>query len=748
MRLKTIFKIVFLINLIAIFGVMFIIDAYQKSTLQLQKAYELQHKSLILADELRQSSDDLTRMARTYVVTGKDMFETQFHKVLDIRNGTIPRPQNYNRIYWDFLTLEGSVAKLDGLKKSLRQMMQEADFSQEELAMLLTSAKESDNLTHLETKAMNAVKGIFQDENGEYTKKDRPDLLYATQIMHSDEYHRAKIAIMKPLDKFYESFETRTKQNVQRALERVNILGKIVSFAIIALILLVLLSFFILLSRIVYPLENLKHTMMELSRNNMDVLIPNRYINDEVGDMIKAIHVFKDNALRLIQKEEKLKSAVVQAKEANNSKSVFLANMSHELRTPLNAILGFANILKKSKNLNQKEMEYLDLISSSGKHLLTIINEILELSKIEVGKIEIKKEHFDFYTMIEDVKMMFASRCQTKQLEFNINLHKDVPKYAFADEKRIKQILINLIGNSLKFTKQGYIYVDIRYENRKIFCEVHDTGIGILKENQKKIFIPFEQVSNKDLNASGTGLGLSITKQLIKLMKGKIHVKSEIGKGSHFYFDIELEFSSKDKLQRKDYINKNELNIFDKTVLIADDKEINRTLISEYLRMYGCNVIEAKDGNEVLSKVAKEHIELIFLDLLMPNLDGFETMKILQSKKEYSNIPIIVVSANVFEEDKEKAFSCGASDFLEKPIDENILESLLIKYFNDQITSTNNKLTKFENEFLDTLYDLAKKLDAQLIYELLNKSSIDERQKESIKKMVNNFEFDKILQIK
>ena len=252
MKLKQLFILLFLINIVALTFVVMVISEYQNATKLLEAAYKKQHRSLILADELRQSSDDLTRMARTYVITGNKQYKEQFQTVLDIRNGIQPRPKIYNHIYWDFLTLKDSKPILDGKKIPLKELMRQAGFPETELALLYESQKESDELTHLETKAMNAVEGKFQDKNGEYTIKDKPNFDLAREIMHSDQYHKAKIAIMKPLDKFYQAFEKRTQTQVNEAHEKVKNLESSVAVAVFLLIMLVLFSFFILLSRIVY----------------------------------------------------------------------------------------------------------------------------------------------------------------------------------------------------------------------------------------------------------------------------------------------------------------------------------------------------------------------------------------------------------------------------------------------------------------------------------------------------------------
>ena len=260
--------LLFIFNTVSFISVAIVINKYQKATIKLEDAYNMQYKSLILADELRQSSDDLTRMARTYVITGNAMFEEQYKAVLAIRNGEIPRPKRYNGIFWDFLSIENNQALFDGEKIPLRELMKQANFPESELNLLFTSQNESDDLTNLEHKAMNAVKGIFQDDKGEYTVQGLPDFALARDIMHSNEYHEAKIRIMKPLDNFYKAFENRTKQKVIEARLTVKEQEFNVNVIVLFSIILFLLSFFIILFSIVYPIDLLRVIMLKLSSND------------------------------------------------------------------------------------------------------------------------------------------------------------------------------------------------------------------------------------------------------------------------------------------------------------------------------------------------------------------------------------------------------------------------------------------------------------------------------------------------
>ena len=762
MKLKKLFMLLFILNTVSFISVAVVINKYQKVTIQLEDAYNMQYKSLILADELRQSSDDLTRMARTYVITGNPLFEEQYKTVLAIRNGELPRPKRYNGIFWDFLTLkENNQPTLNGEKIPLRELMRQANFPESELNLLFTSQNESDDLTNLEHKAMSAIKGVFQDKNGNYTIKGKPDFVLARELMHSEAYHLAKIRIMEPLDRFYKAFESRTKQKVIEAKQSVTEQEFNVNVIVILSIVLFLMSFFIILFRIVYPIDSLRTVMLKLSQNDMSVEIEKNKFEDEVDDMIGAVEIFKQNTEKLITGEHQLKIAMEDAKNANKAKSIFLARMSHELRTPLNAILGFANILKKSMNATVQEKENLNIIRKSGEHLLNIINEILELSKIEAGKIEINPKIFNFLELIKEIEDIFALRCEAKNLKFTINLSNDLPSFIKADEQRLRQILINLLGNSLKFTNEGEISLYVYHLNNKLFFEVKDTGIGIDIKNQEKIFKPFEQVKLDNYTQQGTGLGLAITKELITLMGGSIYLKSTLLKGSEFYFSIDYEKANSEEIviksQTKEIIGIKTQNI-EKTILVVDDIKENRDLIVQILGFYGFKILEASGGLEALELFEREKIDLIFMDILMENLDGLQTMQIIRQKEKDFNIPIIALSANVFEEDKKQAINAGANDFLPKPVEEKDILLILEKYLNIELIYENKKDDFEKNDISEELQNLPKeffqKFNEQIlsmnneeILAFINEYKLSLNLQNHIENLLNEYKYQELMDL-
>jgi predicted ATPase/signal transduction histidine kinase/CheY-like chemotaxis protein/tRNA A-37 threonylcarbamoyl transferase component Bud32 len=396
----------------------------------------------------------------------------------------------------------------------------------------------------------------------------------------------------------------------------------------------------------------------------------------------------------LAQRTDELEQEVLErqraeeaAKVASLAKSDFLSNMSHELRTPLNGILGYAQILlKQEANFQESQINGLNTIYQSGKHLLTLINDILDLSKIEARKLELYPDTFHFGHFIESVSGIIRMRAEQKDVYFSYEFLGDLATGIKADEKRLRQVLINLLGNAIKFTDKGQVTLrvsrlnEVMGDDSRLRFEVEDTGIGMTAEQLEKIFLPFEQVGDVKRRAAGTGLGLAISRQLVELMGGELKVDSESGKGSRFWFEITLPlFELKEGRQEKTaqmtgYRGER------RTILIADDNPQNREVLLNLLKLLDFNVIEACNGEESISLAQAHHPALIFMDLAMPVMSGFEAVKQLRQLNDFKEIPIIANSASVFDADREKSLSAGCNAFLAKPIEEDKLFQLLVEH--------------------------------------------------------------------
>ncbi|RKZ45182.1 MAG: serine/threonine protein kinase [Candidatus Parabeggiatoa sp. nov. 3] len=396
---------------------------------------------------------------------------------------------------------------------------------------------------------------------------------------------------------------------------------------------------------------------------------------------------------QLAQRTGELEQEVVErqraeeaAKVANQAKSDFLSNMSHELRTPLNGILGYAQILKRGKDLDESQLSGLNTIYQSGNHLLTLINDILDLSKIEARKLELYPDTLHFGSFIESLSGIIRIRAEEKDVYFSYEAVGELPTGIKADEKRLRQVLINLLGNAIKFTDKGQVTLRVSTVNEvidnqaSIRFEVEDSGVGMTPEQLDKIFLPFEQVGDTSRRAAGTGLGLAISRQLVELMGGEIKVDSEFGKGSNFWFEIALPIidvkaEARQKTQQViGYRGKR------RTLLIVDDNQQNREILLNLLKLLDFNVVEAINGQEGVSLAQEIHPDMIFMDLVMPVMTGFEAAQRLRQLSEFNNTPIIANSASVFEADQEKSLIAGCNAFLSKPIEEDKLSQMLVEH--------------------------------------------------------------------
>ncbi len=390
------------------------------------------------------------------------------------------------------------------------------------------------------------------------------------------------------------------------------------------------------------------------------------------------------------QNELELKKAKENAEHANRSKSEFLANMSHEIRTPMNAILGFTQILKEKLIEHPQYLEYLDSIEISGKNLLHLISDILDLSKIESGRFEIHPEPVNPHTFIREIKQMFSVKTNEQSLDFKLTCSDDLPKALLIDETRLRQVLFNLIGNALKFTHTGKVEIKIRHKYKTTTSidmqfDIIDTGIGIPNEQQSVIFEPFRQQQGQDNRKyGGTGLGLAITKRLVEMMNGTISVKSKINEGSTFtvkLFDIKTTQIT-DKLKHADDNIPHQVKAFKKPViLLIEDVPSNRKVIKDYLETFNVKIIEAVNGVEGVDKAAQYKPDLILMDIQMPVMDGFEATRIIKSRitKPEESIPIVALTAATVTKQINKVREI-CDDYLLKPVSKQQLIKKLAQY--------------------------------------------------------------------
>jgi len=377
------------------------------------------------------------------------------------------------------------------------------------------------------------------------------------------------------------------------------------------------------------------------------------------------------------ERELELRRAKESAEAATRAKSEFLANMSHELRTPLNGVLGYTQLLQRSHSLSGDQRESLDAIANCGAHLLDLINDVLDLSKIEAGRFELESRPTDLRQLTVDLRHVIAEPARRKGLRFSIELDPDVPSHVVIDGRHLRQVLLNLLGNAVKFTNHGEVLLILgRAEDERLYCEVRDTGMGIEEGSLKEIFQAFRQ-TRAGSSAGGTGLGLTISQRLVASMGGELSVRSRVGLGSSFYFTLPLVVAEGSVEPGPSDAEKTEEQAFADarlapdeflTALVADDSSVNRRILASLLESAGVRVITASGGVEAVAFSVEHKPDIVLMDLRMHDLDGLQATRQILSNPETSSIPVIMVTASAFGDSRQASFEAGCVDFIVKPI--------------------------------------------------------------------------------
>ncbi|MCB9102032.1 MAG: response regulator, partial [Anaerolineales bacterium] len=530
---------------------------------------------------------------------------------------------------------------------------------------------------------------------------------------------------------------------------------------------------------------------------------------DEIGELFQWFNVFLDSLEARRQVEQELIRAKEAAEAANRAKSAFLANMSHELRTPLNAILGFSQLMQRDPNVTADQRENLETIGRSGEHLLALINDVLELSKIEAGQMKLQLDSFDLYYLLSGLEEMFRLRAANKGLSLLFDCASEVPQYVCADQSKLRQVLINLLSNAVKFTGEGGVILRVRSkpygvgrkqkeENRPallptahayLHFEVKDTGVGIATAEMDVIFDAFVQTSSGRQSKGGTGLGLSISREYVQIMGGDLEFTSKVGRGSCFQFEIPVERVEALPAHTKPSdacLARLELGQPVYRLLVVEDEETNRKLLVKFLKslgrpvdpsgkfvepiLPGFEVREATNGQEAIRIWQSWQPHLIWMDMRMPVMDGYEATRRIKTLPSKQETIIIALTASAFEENRLEMLAEGCDGFVRKPFREMDIVDTLVKQLsvrfvyqeleggrsipataNDETSGPNVSdlvidLQAVPDELLTKLNDAAIRLDSELVNLVIDEIRIhEEAVANALAALVTDFKFDEII---
>ncbi|MCP4695082.1 MAG: response regulator [Desulfobacterales bacterium] len=412
--------------------------------------------------------------------------------------------------------------------------------------------------------------------------------------------------------------------------------------------------------------------------------------------------------VQVAERTAELFEAKETAEAATRAKSAFLANMSHELRTPLNSILGFSQLMERDAGLSAAQRENLRIINRSGEHLLGLINDVLDMSKIESARIQLREEAFDLHRALENMEDMIRERAERKGLTLNVDIEPTVPARIRGDEHKLRQVLINLLGNAVKFTSAGGVALRVKAatmapgdhalpagehsrsiqpgQPTMIIFEASDTGPGVPREEFDSLFDPFKQVGSASASSEGTGLGLAISRQFVELMKGRITVESTVGEGSVFTVAIPFQTAEMEEVEADRFARRVVAGLAPGQprfrLLIVEDEPANRRLLHQLFAPLGFDVMEAANGVEAVALAAGGKPDLIWMDMRMPEMDGLEATRRIKTAEGESSPKIIAITASAFEEERDEIMAAGCDDFIRKPFREAEIFGAMARHLN------------------------------------------------------------------
>jgi len=647
---------------------------YVRAEKAIDLAHEVRYTSLTLAEELRLSSDTLTRMARSFVVTGNPLFKEHYHTILDIREGKQPRPGHYADIYWDLASAGRAPPPVNGTQVPLMELIRQMGVPETDYRLLETAKAASDQLTAREFASM-----ALMETGGPNQEADR---VVARQMLFDDAYHQAKADIMSPIQAFVTRMDQRTAERVRAAEDQAFFLRLIFIALGLSLILMLGLNWASL--RLVLgasPLE-VQARIAQLGQGDFASLFPVAAARKN-----SVIGWLEETRLKLRDAEAELLRAREAAEAANRSKSDFLAQMSHEIRTPMNAVLGLAQLLA-AEPLAADQQALVARIREAGQSLLGIVNDLLDFAKMDAGQLRLESRPYDLKALMTKIEGLLAPMAHAKGVDLRLDLSPAPLAPLLGDPLRLEQVLINLASNAIKFTDQGQVVIHCGTgqggsTGERLRFEIQDNGIGIAPEVLANLFKPFIQAdAGISRRFGGTGLGLAISKRLVDLMDGEIGALSQLGLGSTFWFELPL-IPAPGGLEEprappsQPVRNGSLLDGLD--VLVVDDSMLNREVVVRSLTRRGARVTQAVNGRQALDLLLArtQDYAVVLMDVQMPVMDGLTATRLIRADPALAHLTIIALTAGVLAEELAAAREAGVDAVLTKPLDLDQLADLL-----------------------------------------------------------------------
>jgi len=676
---------------------------YMNSSIQDEQRAEQRRTELKqLGINLAQASDYLTDEARKYAVTKEIV---HLHR------------------YWEEIntvkTRDHVIARLDELHSP-----------NEEMVLLAEAKKNSDALVETEKRSMRLILealdvpeeemvpevASFRLSGADQQLTPQEKFTKARDIMFDATYDADKKTIMEPIAQFQTIMNHRLEaelESTRNAMIRASILQTILAVIIICAIAILLR---VLFTQVTSPIKNYTNLLKLFSFHGEKIsLVPEG--SQELRMLAKTFNVlyssFQMELAKRKQAEDVMKTAKDEAEQANNAKSEFLATMSHEIRTPLTTIIGYQYLLEHTR-LAPKQEEYTENINRAAKNLLAIINEILDFSKIEAGRMTLESVDFDLYNVVEELCSMVQGEAQRKGLDVVFNIKPDVPRYIKGDITRLKQVILNLLSNGIKFTDEGSLGIRVALHEKNgeqvlLRFDLTDTGIGISEEEKRHLFAVFTQAdASTSRKYGGTGLGLAICKKIVQLMEGEIGVESIVGKGSTFSFTVRMCIAGQPPVVQQKEKDPAMIGIFkQKKFLLVEDNLVNLQMVQGILESLGFETDTAESGFLAIAMIGKKKYDVVLMDIRMPEMDGYETARRMRLVDGNENLPIIALSADAVEGVAEKVYAAGMNGYLTKPLEPSKLIKIL-----QNIIGMEKKVTTFA-ESCEMKSDLPTCIDSE-----------------------------------